>query len=680
MASNDTLLEEIRTEHERFKRYWRPIFDEGDTDMRFIAGDPWDPEERQKRYKKRLCLGMDQLGQYVNQLVNEVKANPRAIKVLPSGDGADDKMAERRAELIRGIEYRSNAQLAYTWGFQNAVQRSYGSWRVTTKYVSDSNFDQELVIQRILNPNTVLLDPYAQERDFSDMERAFVITTMSKERFQKEFPNADVKSFSSEVAPGWLSDESVQVAEYWRVEKKSKTLYLLPDGQVTEFLPPGIKPVKKRDSTTNKIKQHLTNGVEILDTINWPGEYIPIIPCFGRELWIADGGSTKRVFMSLIRLGRDGQMLYSFMRTNEAEEAKMAPKAPFVGIEGQFEGHETEWTDVFDQPKAYLEVKGKTDATGDQILGPPTRPQFQPNFQAYSFAAEDSRRDIQAAMGITSLPTATQRQNEKSGIALQRIEAQMSKGSYDFLDSYEIALQHTGRILNALIPTYYDKPRDVGIQKTDGAYGTLRINDQGYTNPNTKRTEFFDMTKGKYNVTISTGPSFDSQREEATQFVDLLVANIKNLPIPPPLVTKLLALAVRLKTLGPIGDKMADLLDPKPEDGQQELPPQVMQALQKLQKENQALDAFGKQAQEQIVQMQQEKDSKAMELASKEKIAVLDARLELVKLKAQIEGEAMLATLKAELENLNVRLGEYEKTSGGEGEGAPAEQNLELNV
>ena len=638
---------------------------------------------------------MDQLGQYVNQLVNEVKANPRAIKLLPAGDGATDQDAEWKADVVRGIEYRSNAQLAYTWGFQGAVQAGFGPWRVTTKYVSDSRFEQELVIQRILNRNTVLLDPYAQERDFSDMQRAFVITSMSPERFKKEFPKAEAQSFGpelAEAAPGWFRDDSIQVAEYWRVEEKKTTLYLLPNGRVTKVVPKGVQPVKERESSTRKIKQYLTNGIEILDTVEWRGEYIPIIPCFGRELWLADGGMTKRIFMSLIRLARDAQMLYAFMRTNEAEEAKMTPKAPFTAVEGQLEGHEQEWQEVFDQPKAYLEYKGKTDAMGDQLLPPPMRTQFQPNFQAYGFAAEDSRRDIQAAMGISALPTAAQRQNEKSGIALQRIEAQMSKGSYDFLDGYEIALQHTGRIITPLLKVYYDEPRDIGVQKNDGSYATLRINDKGYVNPKTTKPEYFDMSKGEYDVTISTGPSFDSQREEATQFVDLLVSNIKNLPVPPQIVPKILALAIRLKALGPIGDKMAELLDPK--EGQQgEMPPQAMAMIQKLQQENQALDAFGKQAQEQIVQLAKEKEAKVVDNQYRMDIERLKIEAQVTIAEINAKAQEVQTRLKMEQDVWNQLHGSAHEAGmaalpkeppvepvASEGEVAPAAQPQELNV
>ena len=657
MPNNETLLEEIRDQYEAMHRYWRPVFDEGDIDMRYISGDPWDPEERLKRKNKRPCLSPDQLGQYVNQLVNEVKQNPRAIKLTPAGQEATDDLAERRAELIRGIEYRSNAQSAYTWGFQNAVQRSYGSWRVTAKYVSDSKFDQELIVDRILNPSSVLLDPYAQKQDFSDMKRAFIVNFMSKERFEKQYPDAEVKSFGTdwvELAPGWITDKGVQVGEYWRVETKRKKLYKLPDGQISEKLPPGVKAVKERNAVSQKVRQYITNGIEILDTVDWPGEFIPIVPCFGRELWMQDGVTTKRLFLSHIRLARDMQMLYAFLRTQEAEEAKLSPRVPFIVAEGQLEGHERDWVDSINDPKGFLYYKTKTDATGDQLLPPPTRVPFQPNFLAYSAAAEDTRRDIQSAMGTTSLPTAAQRQNEKSGIALKQIEQQMSKGAYHFIDNYEVALQCTGRIINPLLKAYYNGPRDVPAQKADKTYFMMRVNDQAYVNPKNKKAEFIDLSKGEYDVTISTGSSFESQREEANQFVDTLVANLKNLPVPPPVATKLLALALRLKTLGPIGDEMAELLDPK-QQGQEEIPPQVQEMLQKLQQETQALNAYAKELEGKVQELTQEKQAKAADNASKEKIANLEAKVEILITKMEIQGKAMIETLKAELQGINAR-------------------------
>ena len=60
----------------------------------------------------------------------------------------------------------------------------------------------------------------------------------------------------------------------------------------------------------------------------------------------------------------------------------------------------------------------------------PQRQAFTPNFQEYESAKDSCRRAIQAAMGISSLPTAARRDNEESGIAIGRIQNSEALGSY----------------------------------------------------------------------------------------------------------------------------------------------------------------------------------------------------------------------------------------------------------
>jgi len=678
MANNETLLQEIRDSYTLFERFWNPIFYEGDIDMRFRAGDPWPPRERAAREGKRMCMGFDQCGQYVNQVVNEVRVNPRTIKFIPAGPETTDDEAQWRTEVVRGIQYRSNAQQAYIWGFQGAVERSYGFWEVGSKYISDSNFEQELVIRRILNPSSVLLDPFAQEVDWSDMKRAFVIDFMREADYKREFPDADVQGFTqgyADIAPSWIRRDGIQVAAFWKVEEKREKLYLLQGGDggiVTTTKPEGAKALFTRELVTKKIRRYTTNGVEILREEEWPGEYIPIIPCMGRELWISDRGSTKRQFMSLIRLARDPQTLYAYMRTNEAEEAKLTPKSAFVGYEGQFEGHEKEWETMMDDPKAYVEVKAKTEATGDQILPLPTRPQFIPNFQAYSIAAEDSRRDIQAAMGVSALPTAAQRQSEKSGVALKRIELQMAKGSYDFLDNFDVALRHTGRVLNPLLKLYYGDRSSLPAAGSDRTFFVLQMRNQGFKHPITKRPAYVDLAKGDYDVTVATGPAYDSQREEANEFVDALVSNLKALPVPPAIAVKLLAMSIRMKALGPIGDKMADLLDPQ-QDQEAQIPPQAMQMIQQKQQEAQALYAYVKQLKAELEEIKRKLDSKQMEIESKEAIAKLQAQVDILTEEIKIRGQAMLEALKADLQD-----GQQDESAGEPEFGEAVERGMKL--
>lgn len=584
-----SLLKECRDNFAWYHEEWHDPRQEADTDMRYISGDPWDPEERAIREDAdRPCMAWDELSQYINQLVNDPKQNKRAIKVDPRGAGANDKTAEYRGNLIREIETNSKAQYAYTTAFQGACERSYGYFRIGKRFVtvnaeaesSADAFNQELYIGRIPNPDTVLFDPNFKEIDASDAMGCFVMDTMRRTDFKQKYPKAKITDFSSDLvselnAEKWFTDKLVTVAEWWRVTIEQKTLHLFegkegPTVFYEDELPAGfdLKESKRQRKIQKRIvTQYITNGIEILDETKIEIPWIPIVPVFGKELYINEGGRSVRKLFSLVRLARDPYMSYCYYRSQEAEEAGMTPRSPFVGYSGQFETHKEEWARANKVPQAYLQVDPVTDASSGQVLPLPTRPAFSPNFQAYEIACEAARRGIMSAMGISPLPTAAQRNNEKSGKALQQIESQEDQGSFHFIDNYHAALEHAGRILDSWIPFVYDTKREVGMRKPDGSQTLVTVNDPENIGPDGK-PEHIDLTSGDHSVTISVGPSFESQREEASDFLDTLIQNLQQIPAPPPALAKLLALTIRLKRLGPLGEEMADVISP-PEDQQQ---------------------------------------------------------------------------------------------------------------
>lgn len=604
---------EIRDRFADYKSDWSDIQDEAKTDMRYVAGDPWETEDRKAREDAgRPCISPDELGQYLNQYVNNLRQNKRAIQVIPEGNGANDKDATARADMIRGIEYKSQAQSAYICAGENAAQRSYGYAVIRTEYNDDKSFDQSICIQRIANPDTVLLDPGYRQADASDVEAAFLLDLIRKEEFTRKYPGAKKTSFTGEEmaeAPTWIRDKYIQVAEFWKVNKVSRKLLLIDAGDLGQIMKfedevkgvKGLKILRDRKVETSKVTQYITNGLEIIDEVPWAGSRIPIISCFGKELFVDFGSGAKRQLLSMIRLARDPQMLFAYLATQECEEAGMTPKAPFIGYVGQFETDADAWTYLNKIPKAFVQVDSVVDGASSQILPLPTRPAFQPNFQAYEIAKESAKRSIQAAMGITPLPTAAQRQSEKSGIALEKIQNQEAVGSFHFQDNYDKFIQNMGWQINELIGPIMDTQRDVPVGRADGTFETMPsvgntshpLDDQGKYDVQGLAEDHVHTGKGDFGVTVSTGPSFQSQREQASEFVDTLIQNLKGLPIPPEVAPKILAMAVRMKDLGAKGDEIATLLDPPDPNN---LPPeaqaivqQLQAQLQQLQQENQAL-------------------------------------------------------------------------------------------
>ena len=624
---HESLLKEIRDNFQYCVDAWRDIREQGKKDMACVAGDTWDPAERDRRQdpkQSRPCLCLDECGQYINQVINEVRQAKRSVMVIPRGSGANDKEAELRGNIIRDIEYDSNAQAAYITGFENALQRSYGWLRVSTAIAIPGKKEKKVVIKRIVNPDTVYPDPDFREADSSDKDYCFVVDYMSRKKYKREFPNASFQDFTQEseaVAPKWITPNKVQVAEYWKRDKAK-------DGTIT-------------------VTQYLTNGLEILKETPWAGKYIPLVLFVGKEYWIDDDGGSKRVWESLVRKARDAQQLLNYYASTEAEVVKMVPKAPFMVPKGTVINKE-EWQAVNDTPLAYLEYDpwaGNPAGQGSPIP-PPARPAYDPPVQAMEIGKESARRSIQSAMGVNPLPTAAQRQNDKSGLAIRRIQDETQTGSFHFVDNYERGLMFCGRIINDLLAKVYDSEREVGSRGQDEEHKVITINGPSLNKDGTPEMDENNepvtnmLTDGEYDVTISTGPSYESEREQADDFVQNLFEVIGSLPIDPAAKNQLVALAIKMKDLGPIGEEMIEVITPP---DKQNIPPQIQAQIQQMQQELALSNAT-------VNQLMQEKIAKHAELQNKIQIAQLeqDGKIALANIDREVKLEIAEITTKAQ--------------------------------
>src|SRR6266850_1445782 len=651
------IIKEIRENYTIYKEVWRPILEEGDKDMLAVGGNPWETKEREFRDKyDRPVMTWDELSPYINQLVNDPRQNKRAIKINPRGAGATNITAQLREDKMREIQYNSRAQSAFTTAFQGAAERSYGWFGINARLVADGLtedqyneliktapeklFEQELYIYRIANPNSVLPNPAYKEQDASDMTECFVTERVQRAEFKRRWKGAkfvDWQGDYAEQAPGWQEEKIVQVAAYYKAIIKRKKLYLLdglnnaedrvalygdelpgdsknPQEREDEWLADEKNKKRiRRDRTieTRRIKQYWTNGLEILEESDEiPIRWIPLVLVAGKEMWIDEGSGAKRRLMSLVRLARDPYMAYCYIRSSEAEEAGMAPKSPIMGYAGQFETDREAWENLNKIPRPFIQVDAVTDPTDpNKLLPMPTRPQFQPNFQSYEVFAEAARRAIRTACGGSDLPTAAQRINEKSGVALKEIEANEDRGTFHFIDNFNFSLEHAGRVIDAWFPYVYDTKRDIAIMKADGEFKTVTINDEQYIEKDADGQaiqQHYDATTGDHGVTVSTGKDAASQRDEVRDLLSNVMGELQQIAAiaPPGAAAKLLALNIRLAALGPLGDEMADTLDPPDADKQK------VAALQKAQQETQM-------QQQVIVEMQKELEKLKLEKAGK---------------------------------------------------------------
>lgn len=553
-------------------------------DAEFLAGKQWPDDVRNSREQdKRPCLTINKLPQYVNQVVNDQRQNRPSIKVNPVDEGASIETAKVFQGLIRHIETNSNGDIAYDRAFEPAAGRGLGYFRITTDYCDPMSFDQDLFLKSILDPNKVYLDPHYQEPDGSDSNYGFVFEDMSSDEFKSQFPNSDLSKMEDWVSigdkvPGWIKKDTVRVAEYLFKTFKKVPIVQLSDGsvveedQLPEELPEGITVKQKRTATLPAIKWCKINGLEVLERTDWLGLWIPIIPVLGSEM-VVNG---KRILSGLVRHAKDPQRMYNYWATAETEMIALAPKAPFIGAEGQFEGHEVKWKTANIKNHAYLEYKPVS--LGGQPAPAPQRNGYEPPVQAISQARAQSNDDLKSTTGIYDA-TLGNRSNENSGVAIQRRNVQSQTSNFHYSDNLTRALRHAGRILIDLIPKIYDTPRIGRIIGEDGTAEMVPLNQpyqQGGQDIN------HQLSEGKYDVTVTSGPSYSTRRQEAAA---TMMDFTKALPQTAPMISDLIARNMDWPGADQIADRLKKTLPPgiaEDDKNKQPIPPQAQAQMQQM--------------------------------------------------------------------------------------------------
>src|SRR5690242_21748765 len=91
-AEDADLLDEIRERFTYALKEWEDSRTEAEIDMQYVAGNPWaDKDKKAREAAGRPHLAMDELGQYFNQVINDVRSNPRAAQFAPTGLGASQQ-------------------------------------------------------------------------------------------------------------------------------------------------------------------------------------------------------------------------------------------------------------------------------------------------------------------------------------------------------------------------------------------------------------------------------------------------------------------------------------------------------------------------------------------------------------------------------------------------------------
>lgn len=623
-------------------------------DLRFARmSEQWpDKIRKQREDEGRPVLTINKMPAFIRQVVNDSRMNKPQIKVKGIDDNSDPETADVLEGLIRNIEYVSKADVAYDTAVDSAASCGRGYIRIAIDYEYDDTFDKGLRIKRVANPFTIYGDPYSTEADSSDWNQAHVVEYLKKDEFQRRYKGAEAVDWVAEGYEGlqmpWREDDQIMVCEAWRRETVKRKLLLLSDGRVIgdkEYISGkdffdimGLTVTNQRDANAYKITQRIMTGAEILEENEWAGQYIPVIPVYGEEINIEG----KRYFRSLIHNAKDAQRMFNYWRTTATELVALAPRVPFIGEKGAFD-EDPNWQTANTMSHPYLMYKKGTQAPQRQPLDSGTAV----GAMSEAMAVAD---DMKAIIGMYDASLG-QRSNETSGKAIMARQREGDTSTFHFIDNLARAIRQTGCCLIDLIPKVYTGNRIVRILGEDGKEQIAKLgqqqaqqpmgpqgmvpniqtqqpepgdNDMAPNHEQSEIAKIYDLSVGKYDVAVSSGPGFTTRREEAA---NQMTEIIRSFPAAAPVIGPELVKALDLPNGDEIAQRLENMLPPQAKGG---LPPELQQMIEGGKKQ---IEQQGQQIEQMKVEKAMTDKQHQLDLAEKD-LEAQSLKMEIARLKA----------------------------------------------
>lgn len=644
LAGDKKILEEIRDRYPKCVDADRKNRDKYRENMRFtlVQGEQWDATTKKERGTDRVMYETNVVRIKCKAIVNQIRSNRPSAKITPAEDG-DVELAEAMKGQIDQIWNASDGDSVVDFATETQVIGGMGAARLITRYCEDSVDEQEVMLEAVKNPLCLHADYACQKQDKSDARFWFFATQLAKDVYKQKYGNADVVEFDVEdqFSPD-VTDNNVWVCEYWRKEPVTRTLLKLSDGKTVDKatitqLPDGVTILRERQVSGHKIVQYICSGDAVLEGPNeWAGKHFPWFVVYG-EYAIVDG---KEIWYGAPEHGKDAQRAHNWATTSVIEAIASTPLASTWVTATQAKDQVVGWAEA---TKKNLPVKIYNH--DPQNPGPPKREPGADVPAALIHAMQMSADGVKDAMGM---PDATlgEKGAESSGIAIRKRQEAGAVANYNFGDNITKFVRQIYAALLDVIPKVQDTERTIRVLGKDGAEKWIRINSR---DPVTGEV-INDLSAGKYDLVVTQGPNFATQRQEAAEtYMGLAQGNPALMPVAGDLIIKSLDLPYAQE----IGERLKATLPPQitamlNKDKPQA--PEVVAAMQQVEQLQAQVQEQAQLVQEATTQAQGEK-SAADKAKADVQIAIANLATKEANLSTQ---QAELATQVAEFQKLVV--------------------------
>lgn len=650
-------------------------------EVEFNSGKHWDSTLRKEREdKERVVMEVNRTPQYLNQVSNAQRMSRPTITIKPNGNGADEDGALVKQGIVKNIERCSDSESIRDDAFYSMLEKGWSFYRVDVEWEHEKSHRQVIRTKRIFDDFSVYCDPAAVEPDKSDAMDWFITQDIPVEQFIAENPDSELAGLNQFTTLGdlereWISRDTIRVAEYWYKKREREKLYALADdmmgdGKWEDELAKtdderlvgvayvGDEPMYRWSYRTRvfwakiSAKDVLYGNADKTEGREWvkDAKFIPIVPVMGRRILI-DG---RYVWTGMIRDAMDPCLASDYWLSAITEMVALGPKAPWVVAYEAIAEYREMWDQSNIENYAAL-YYDKFDSEGNE-LPVPFRNFGEPPIQAMTFILNYAEEDLKRVMGIYNRNLG-QNGPEHSGIAISRVQQQGEVANFNYSDNLKRSIAFEAKIYLDLNPKVMTEPQVLDIVRPEDNQ-TEKVWINKVYNRNGKEVNY-DQTVGNYDVVVEIGPSMATRREAAAEGIN---AYLQVDPQAAPYVGDLLADNLDFPNKEELRKRLRrravaiGAAEPEKKDGgdnTDQIKQQYQAQAQQLEQVTQAFQQLTEQMKTEQMKFDHERELKGMELASRERIAALEAQKTLAVAEASAKSQASLTMLQATIDKMN---------------------------
>ena len=327
-------IKKFKEFEKRSRKKWKHTLERIKEDRKYLGGDQLAKEDVDILGKDRASNKLNIVANAVRTIVNTYREQPYRWRVVDNSTGKDSELLNQAGITFLESPENSTACLE---GLESSVSFGLGVLVITTDYGVDGN--PEPTLYTITDLDNVYLDPEMTKLNGSDANEAAIVELKSRRWVENNY-GIDISTLDQpavDISQDYDRKEYMPLVTYWAKRQGQVTCYRLI-------------------------------GNDIVEVIELPMTYIPVIPLFGEKFY--DG--EEELWHGVVDQMKGVQKLINYSYSNILVRLATSPKNTWICESESIEGNEKYFRDSNKTLNPLL-IYNKWSADGKRELEAPQR-------------------------------------------------------------------------------------------------------------------------------------------------------------------------------------------------------------------------------------------------------------------------------------------------------------------